>query len=285
MPKTTSFFMSKTNCRLRECILTLMCLSTLLFSGCTLTMPKLSKSSSTDIEKDKIKIDKPSVINDEFRKDKKAENKPSHVLGKEYLSEGSTIGMEMLDGDDELKILEKVEKLEAKLKAEEKERKKTGIQVKELNKKISDLQAAEAVAEKPGSGYLSEGSTIELGIIDGDDELRVLEKVKRLESRLAKEENKVKSLNKELTDLQSAKEGIENDFANAKKLLEEQNNNLLEKINALESTLKETESRAIAAEQELLPMKRELLKAQISETKAQQGLYKLKIEKLKNDEE
>ncbi len=277
--------MLRTNYRLRECILALLCLSALLFNGCTLTMPKLSKSHSTDIEKDNVKTDEPTVTNDEFRKDKKAENKLSVVLEKEHLSEGSTIGMEMVAKEEELKVLEKVKKLEARLKEEENERKKTGIQLKELNKKIADMQAAEAVAAKPGSGYLSEGSTIGLGIIDGDEELRVLEKVKRLEVRLEEEENKVKSLNKELTDLQSAKERVENDFANTKKLLQEKNSNLLKKINTLESTLEETESRAIAAEQELSPIKKELLKAQISETKTQQELYKLKIEKLKRDEE
>lgn len=255
--------MLRTNYRLRECTLALLCLSALLFNGCTLTMPKLSKSYSKDIEKDKVKIDKPSV-----------------VLEKEYLSAGSTIGLEMVDGDEDLKISEKVERLEARLKAEEKERKK-------LNKKISDMQVAEAetVTAKPGAGYLSEGSTIGLGIIDGDEELRVLKKVKRLEARLEEERNKVKSLNKDLADLQSVKENIENDFANTKKLLQEENNNLLEKINTLESALEETESRAIAAEQELNPIKKELLKLQISETKTQQELYKLKIEKLKRDEE
>jgi chromosome segregation ATPase len=248
-------------------------------------MPKLSKSHSTDIEKDNGKTDEPSVTNDEFSKDKKAENKPYLVSEKENLSEKFMIDMEMVGGDDEQKVLDKIEKLEARLKAEEKERKKTGMQVKELNKKISDMMAAEAVAAKPGAGYLSEGSTIELGIIDGDEELKVLEKVKRLEIRLEEEENKVKSLNIELTDLQSAKESVENDFANTKKLLQEKNSNQLKKINALESTLEEVESRAIAAEQELSPIKKELLKAQISDTKAQQELYKLKIEKLKRDEE
>lgn len=294
--------MPRTNYRLRKHIPALLCLSVLLFNGCTLTLPKLLKSNSTDIEKDKVEVetDKPSVINDEFRDDKTAakrdisftedketENKPSAVSGKEYLSEGSTIGAEMVDGDEELNVLEKVKKLETRLKAEEKEREETGIQVKELNKKISDLQAAEAdaVAAKPGSGYLSGGSTIGLGIVDGDEELKVLEKVKRLETRLEEENNKVKALNKELTDLQLAKKSVENDFANTKKQLQEKNNNLLEKINELESTLNETESRAIAAEQELIPIKKELLKTQISETKAQQELYKLKIEKLKKDEE
>ncbi|MGR3292749.1 MAG: hypothetical protein ACUZ9M_01875 [Candidatus Scalindua sp.] len=272
--------MLRSNYRLREYVLALLCLSALIFNGCTLTMPKLSKSHSTDIEKENVKTDKLSVTNDEFRKDKNAKNRSSTISEKENLSERFMISMEMVGGDGEQTVLEKIEKLEARLKKEEEERKK-------LNKKISGLQAAEAksVITKPGGGYLSEGSTIELGIIDGDEEIRVLKKVKRLEARLEGEKNKVKSLNKDLTDLQSAKENIENDFANTKKQLQEESNKLLEKINTLESALEETKLRAIAAEQELNPIKKELIKLQISETKTQQELYKLKIEKLKRDEE
>ncbi len=298
--RKAELFMPKTNYRLKECILSFMCLSTLLFNGCTFTMPKLSKSSSSDIEKDKTESDKPSVINDEIRTNETAakqgipftmarepENKPLDISGKGYLSEWPSMGIEMVDRDGELKVSEKVKKLETRLKEEENERKKTDILVKELNKDISALQAAEAeaVAAKPGAGYLSDGSTIGLGIVDGDDELRVLKKVKRLEARLEEEENNVKLLNEELSGLQTAKEKVENDFANSKESLQENIDNLLKKINALESTVKETESRAIAAENELLPIKKELLKVQISETKAQQELYKLKIEKLKKDEE
>ncbi|MCR4344055.1 MAG: hypothetical protein NUV44_04745 [Candidatus Scalindua sp.] len=292
--------MPKTNYRLKECILSFMCLSTLLFNGCTFTMPKLSKPSSSDIKKDKTEADKPSVINNEIRTDETAakqeipftmamepENKPPDISGKGYLSKWPSMGMEMVDRDGELKVSEKVKNLEARLKEEGNERKKTDILVEELSKKISAFQVAEAeaVAARPGTGYLSDGSTIALGIVDGDDELRVLKKVKKLEARLEEEENKVKLLNEKLSDLQTAKEKVENDFANSKKSLQENIDNLLKEINALESTVKETESRAIAAENELLPIKKELLKAQISETKIQQELYKLKIEKLKKNEE
>jgi chromosome segregation ATPase len=158
--------------------------------------------------------------------------------------------------------------------------------LEERNKyKSTKTSEAESVVARPGSGYLSEGSAISLGLIDGDEEIKVLKKVRRLETRLEAERNKVKALGKELTDLQAAKESVEKDFANTKNELEEKSNKLLEKINALESKLEETESRAIAAEEELNPVKKELLKTQIAETKAQQELYKLKIEKLKNDEE
>lgn len=143
----------------------------------------------------------------------------------------------------------------------------------------------EAPPAEQGSGYLSGGAAISIGIVDGDEELKVLQKINRLETRLEEERNKVKALGKELTNLQAAKEKVEKDFVNTKKELEDKSNNLMEKINALESKLEETESRAIAAEQELNPVKKELLKTQISETKAQQELYKLKIENLKKEEE
>ncbi len=291
--------MSITSYRFREYILACMCLSILLFNGCTLTMPKLIKSSSADIEEDQPKATEPSVIKDEFTTDETAakqdtlfinpmkhENTLSVVLEKEHLSEEPTISVEQVVGDDELKVLNKVKKLEARLKGEEEEREKTNILVEELNKKISALQAAEAAAAaKPGAGYLSDGSTIGLGIVDGDDELRVLKKVKRLEARLEEEQNKIELLNKELADLKSAKKILENELADSKKLLQERSKSLSEKINALETTVEETESRAIATEQKLHPLKKELLKVQISETKAQQELYKLKIEKLKKEEE
>ncbi len=291
--------MLKTNCRFRECILAFMCFSTLLFSGCTLTMPKLLKSSSADIEKGKDKADKHSVIiKDESMADKtvakqdisfinakKRENKQSVELKKNHLSEGSTIGVDKVVGYEELKVLKKVEILEARLREEEEEREKTAILIKELSTKISAMQEAEAAAAKRGAGYLSDGSTIGLGIVDGDDELRVLKKVKRLEVRLVEERDKIELLKKELTDLKSAKIIVENELADNKKLLQEKTEGLIEKIKTLESTVEKTESRAIAAEEALHPIKKELLKVQISETKVQQELYKLKIKKLQDDEE
>ena len=75
----------------------------------------------------------------------------------------------------------------------------------------------EAPPSEQGSGYLSEGSTISIGIVDGDEELKVLQKIKRLEARLEEERNKVKALGEELTDLQAAKEKVEKDFVNTKR--------------------------------------------------------------------
>jgi hypothetical protein len=288
--------MSKTNSILLKSALTLICLSPLLFNGCTFTMPKLSKSTSVDIEKEKVKADESSVMNEELKIDetdanqampfsvtKRPKNKPFDILGKEYLPIESYIGVEKAPDEGELTVLKKVKKLEAKLKEEQEKRTKTDTLVNELNKKIEVLQP-KSVTIRPG-GYLADGSTIGLGIVDGDDELRVLKKVKRLEARLVEEEKKVEALNKELADLQTAKEAIENDFANTVKSMEEKSKGLLEKASAMESTAKKAEARAIAAEQELNPIKKELIKLQIADTKVQQELYKLKIEKLKRDEE
>ncbi len=136
-----------------------------------------------------------------------------------------------------------------------------------------------------GSGYLSNGSALSMGVMDGDEELKVLDKIKRLEARLEKERNSVAALNDELSKLQSAKEDIEKDFADTKKRLEEKNSELLDTIKSLELKLKESEARTTTAEQELATVKKELLKAQIVETKAQQELYKLKIDNLKEDKE
>ncbi len=124
-----------------------MCLTILLFNGCTLTMPKLSKSSSADIEKQENKTDKHSVIIDESVTDKtaekqdtpdintsKPENRLSVVLEKEHLSKKPNIGLEKVAGEEELKVLKKVRTLEAKLRKEKEEREKTDILVKELNK-------------------------------------------------------------------------------------------------------------------------------------------------------
>ena len=276
----TLLFMSKNNYRLRECIPALLCLLAILFNGCVFQKPKPVKSDNTDIKEDKVKADKPSV-----------------VLEKEYLPEAPAKDREEADRVEGQKVLENIQKLETRLKAEEKERNKTSIQViklntkkapeeknKDISTKINEAEG-KAVPAEPGSGYLSEGSAVRLGLVDGDDEIKVLKKVRRLEARLEAERNKVKALDEDLTNLHVAKESVEKDFANTKEELEEKSNNLLEQINALQSKLEETESRAIATEQELDPIKKELLKAQISETKAHQELYKLKIENLQKDEE
>lgn len=149
---------------------------------------------------------------------------------------------------------------------------------------IKENITREVIPAKQGAGYLSEGSAISLGVMDGDEEIKVLKKIQRLEARLEAERNKLKAFEEKLSELQAAKESVEKDFTDTRNKLEERISELLSEIKALESKLKDTESRAVTAEQELKPIKKELLKSQISDTRAQQELYKLKIENLKQDD-
>ncbi len=164
-------------------------------------------------------------------------------------------------------------------------KKSRDLGAKEESPPIKKMEIENLPSAEQGSGYLVEGSTISLGIIDGDEELKVLNKIKRLESRLAAERKTAKALEEKLSKLQAAKEGVEKDYADTRKKLEERNKVLSDEIKAMELKLRETETRAVTAEQALNPLKKELLKSQISETKAQQELYKLKIENIKQVEE
>jgi hypothetical protein len=154
---------------------------------------------------------------------------------------------------------------------------------------IKESKAIEVLPAEQGSGYLSQGSALGLGMVDGDEEVKVLKKIKILEARLEALRNEMsiqtETSNKKLSDLQAAKEAVEKDFADTKKRLEKENKDLSGKIKTFESKLSDTEARAVAAEKELSPVKEELLKAQLSEIKAQQELYKLKIDNLKQEEE
>jgi len=153
---------------------------------------------------------------------------------------------------------------------------------KPLNEKS---KAIDAPPSEQGSGYLSKGSTLELGVVDGDEEIKVLKKIRRLETRLEAERNKVKAFEEKLSKLQVAKESVEKDFADTKMRLENESKNMSDIIKALGSKLSDTETRAVAAEKELDLVKGELLKVQLTEIKTQQELYKLKIDNLKQEEE
>ncbi len=153
--------------------------------------------------------------------------------------------------------------------------------VKIVKPSIEENKTINPPATKQGKGYLSDGSALSMGVMDGDEEIKVLQKIKRLEARLGKEKNKVKRLNTEVSELKTAKESIEKDFADTKKEMEEKIANLLDTVKSLESKLKESNARVATAEQELASTIKELLKSQIIETRAQQELYKLKIENLK----
>lgn len=294
--------MSKANLKFKECIWAILCISIILLNGCKLFELNQAKSDDTNIKEDKTK------------------EIPPVEQGSGYLSEAPTTGLGIADEDEELEVLKKVEKLETGLEAL---RNEMSTQAKASNKKLSDMQVtkegverdfadtkkkleeknddmsgktnalvtkssdteAGVVATEQGSGYLSEGSSIGMGVIDGDDEVNVLEKIRRLEARLEAERNKMKTFKEKLSKLQTAKEGVEKDFADTKKRLEKENKDLSDKIKALESKLSDTEARVVAAEKALKPVKGELLKAQLSEIKAQQELYKLKIDNLKQEEE
>jgi hypothetical protein len=154
---------------------------------------------------------------------------------------------------------------------------------------IKESNAIEAPPAEQGSGYLSQGSPLGLGMVDGDEEVKVLKKIKKLEARLEALRNdmriKTKASNKKLVDLQAAKEVVEKDFADTRERLEKENKDSSDKIKVFESKLIDFEARAVSAENELNPVKEELLKTQLAEIKAQQELYKLKIDNLKQEEE
>ncbi|MGQ3685816.1 MAG: hypothetical protein ACUBOA_12555 [Candidatus Loosdrechtia sp.] len=143
------------------------------------------------------------------------------------------------------------------------------------------------VQNTQGAGYLSRGATISLGVRDGDEEIALLKKIQRLEDGLEKERKEKDVLKntyeKKLSDLQTVLARAKEEFFGIKKELEDRNRELLEKIKVLEFELNETGTRAIAAEQELRSVKKELLKTQLSEIRSQQELYKLKIDSLKQD--
>jgi hypothetical protein len=160
---------------------------------------------------------------------------------------------------------------------------------KEDKPSISEDKTGEVLPfpDTQGAGYLSRGATINLGIMDGDEEITLLKKIKRLEARLEKERKEKNILrntyDKKLSDLQAFLDSTKKELADTKKELEDRNQELLETIKVLESELNETEARTIAAEKELRDTKKELLGAQLSEIRAQQELYKLKIDNLKQD--
>ena len=275
--------MQKANCKSGKYIWAILCISIILLNGCEYLALNQAKSDDTNIKKDKTTAsrDKPLI------KKSKAKEVPPAERGSGYLSKGSTLGLGVVDKDEELGALKKIKILETRL---ETEKNKMNFQIETLIKKISDLQASKGVPPaEQGSGYLSKGSALRLGIVDGDEEIKVLKKIKIIEARLKALRNEMRiqteTSNKKLSDLQTAKEGVEKDFADTKKRLEKENKDLSDKIKAFESKLSDAEARAVAAEKEIKPVEEELLKVQLSEIKAQQELYRLKIDNLKQEEE
>ncbi len=135
-------------------------------------------------------------------------------------------------------------------------------------------------SDQQGKGYLKDGSTVSLGILDGDEELQILEKIKRLEKKLNKEIKKREAIEESLTEMKAAKDKVKGEL----KELEWVNNNLLEDIKTLETQKKELEEKVAAAEQQSEQLEKKILDSQIAETKAEQELYKLKIERLEEEQ-
>ncbi|GJQ58243.1 MAG: hypothetical protein SCALA701_10440 [Candidatus Scalindua sp.] len=136
-----------------------------------------------------------------------------------------------------------------------------------------------------GSGYLSDGSTVSVGLLDGDEELKIFEKVRKMEKSLESEKEMRETLEQNLTDVTVAKENLEDELAVVKKDLEECNINFREEIKVLVAKIEELEGKLAVAEIRPKELEEKLIKAQIAETKATQELFKLKIDLLEKGEE
>lgn len=147
-------------------------------------------------------------------------------------------------------------------------------------------EAANVLAsDQQGKGYLKDGSTVSLGVLDGDEELKVLEKVKKIEKELNREIKKREIIEESLVEMKAAKSKVEEEFIITKRELEEVIKNLSEDIKSLDIQKKELKEKAVAAVQQTEKLKEEILSSQIAETKARQELYKLKIERLEEEQE
>ncbi len=147
----------------------------------------------------------------------------------------------------------------------------------EVSPPVVQKTASVNTSDQKGKGYLKDGSTVSLGVLDGDEELKILEKIKRLEKKLSKEIQKREALEESLAEMKAAKDEIQEEFIITKKELEEVNNKLLEDIKALEE-------RVAVAEKQSEQLEKKILDSQIAETKAGQELYKIKIERLEEEQ-
>ncbi len=159
---------------------------------------------------------------------------------------------------------------------------------KEASPPLEQETASVTVPEpepQQGKGYLKDGSTVSLGILDGDEELQVLEKIKRLEKELDKEVEKRNAIEESLAEARAAKDKIEAEFIIIRKDLEEINEDLSKDIKVFKTQKEALEEKLASAERQIEQLKEEALNSQIAETKAQQELYKLKIKKLEEKQE
>ena len=154
---------------------------------------------------------------------------------------------------------------------------------KEASPPLEQETASVTVPEpepQQGKGYLKDGSTVSLGVLDGDEELQVLEKIKRLEKELDKEVERRNAIEESLAEARAAKDKIEEEFIITKRDLEEINEDLSRDMKVFKSQKEALEGKLASAERQIEQLKEEALNSQIAETKAQQELYKLKIKKL-----
>ncbi len=150
---------------------------------------------------------------------------------------------------------------------------------------VNENQTAASQPETQGSGYLSSGSTVSVGLLDGDEELKIFEKIKKLEKSLEREKEMRETLEQDLTDATIDKEKIKDECVTAKRELEEEGKNLREEIEILEANIADLERKLAAAELRPKLLEEQLIEAQIAETKARQELFKLKIDQLEKGEE
>lgn len=150
----------------------------------------------------------------------------------------------------------------------------------EVAGKLKDIQPP-----GEGAGYLSEGPTVSIGVMDGEEELKVLDKIKKIERKLKAEVEKQQDLEQKLQEAIAAKAEVKRELSDKRMEIEEVNRNMSDEIKALEDENKDLEERASAAEQEAKRLKKQLIKAQIAETRSQQELFKLRIKNLNKDQE
>ncbi|MCP5004034.1 MAG: hypothetical protein GY941_08845 [Planctomycetes bacterium] len=153
----------------------------------------------------------------------------------------------------------------------------------EAGVEIDETQNDQPVSE--GAGYLSGGSTVSVGLLDGDEELRILELVRKLEKSLEIEKEMRQALEQNLADMTAAKENVDNEFAATKIELEGDIYNLREEMKGLKAKIEELKKDIIVAESRPKKLEEQLVKAQIAETKARQELFKLKIDLLESGDE
>ncbi len=106
-----------------------------------------------------------------------------------------------------------------------------------------------------------------------------------MEKELDKEVEKRNAVEENLAEMKAAKDKVEEEFIITKKDLEEINEDLSGDIKVLKTQKEALEEKFASVDRQIEQLKEEALNSQIAETKAQQELYKLKIEKLEEKQD